>query len=130
MVSGSAAPALARTRNMPKRLLHSWLLVVASGCGQSAPESCPAPPQAGCPETALSYDTGIGTLIHERCFPCHDTNGVEARGLLTDYTHVYGERTSIASQLLICAMPPAGAPALSIDERAQILNWLACNAPQ
>jgi hypothetical protein len=37
---------------------------------------------------------------------------------------------SIATQLVSCSMPPAGAPPLGADERQLILDWLTCGAPR
>ncbi len=111
--------------------LLSLLAAVASACGQpAANEACPAPPQLGCPADALTFDTGIGQLLHTRCYPCHSPGGVESSRPLTDYEHVSGERMSIASQLVTCSMPPSGSPQLSSSERQQILDWFACGGPQ
>ena len=79
---------------------------------------------------ALTYDTGIGTLLSERCSPCHAAGGVEATRLLTDYGHASGQRMSIATQLVSCSMPPPDAPPLSTAERQQVLAWLTCGAPR
>ncbi|MEO8904420.1 MAG: hypothetical protein ABI627_23125 [Polyangiaceae bacterium] len=81
-------------------------------------------------DSSLSYDGGIGALLTERCSPCHAARGVEAALLLTDYDHVSRRRMSIAFQLAGCAMPPAGSPQLSADERKQILGWLSCGGPR
>ncbi len=116
---------------MAKILLLPLFATAAAGCGHSpsaAPVSdCPDDQQAGCPDGALTYDTGIGALLDERCSPCHAAGGVEASTLLlTDYDHARGAQTSIGSQLVTCSMPPAGSPQLSSDERQQILDWLTC----
>ena len=84
----------------------------------------------GCPADALTYDTGIGALLDERCSPCHAAGGVEASVPLTDYDHAMREYMSIGSQLVTCSMPPAGSPQLTIDERQQILDWLTCGIPR
>ena len=84
----------------------------------------------GCPDGALTYDTGIGALLDERCSPCHAAGGVEASRLLTDYIHAKGLQMSIGSQLVSCSMPPVGSPQLSSDERQQILDWLTCGTPR
>lgn len=117
---------------MPKILLLSLLGCLAAACGPaaSAPISdCPEDQQGDCPANALTYDTGIGALLTERCSPCHAAGGVEATRLLTDYDHAFGLRTSIGTQLASCSMPPAGAPSLTVSERQQILDWLTCRTP-
>jgi uncharacterized membrane protein len=121
----------ARDRPMPcKSMLFPLLAVFAVACGQSASKDCPADNQDQCVDTTLSYDNGIGDLLTQRCSPCHAAGGVEMTRLLTDYGHVSGERTSIATQLVTCSMPPAGNVQLTIDERNQILDWLTCGAPK
>jgi uncharacterized membrane protein len=116
---------------MPRR---SWLFpllaVFAVACGQSPSKDCPADNQDQCVDTTLSYDNGIGELLTERCSPCHAPKGVEMTILLTDSGHISGERTSIATQLVTCSMPPAGNPQLTTAERNQILDWLTCGAPK
>lgn len=104
--------------------------LTASGCGQSPDASCSVNAANECVDHSLSYDSGIGALLSERCSPCHATGGVEANRLLTDYNHVAGARMSIASQLASCAMPPAGASPLSNGERDEILSWLSCGGPK
>ena len=115
---------------MTRNLLRVWVLLSPLGCGQPTDSTCPADEQGACSATALTYDTGIGELLSERCSPCHAADGVEAVRILTDYRHVFGQRTGIGTQLVACAMPPVGAPPLSSSERQQILDWLTCRAPQ
>lgn len=121
----------ARNLQMPRlSLLFPLLAVFTVACGQSASKDCPADNQEQCVDSTLSYANGIGDLLSQRCSPCHAAGGVEMTILLTDYGHVSGERTSIATQLVTCSMPPAGNPQLTIDERNQILDWLTCGGPK
>jgi cytochrome c5 len=118
---------------MPKFSRLAPLASLALACGHAAPPprgDCPDVQQAGCPANALTYDTGIGDLLNERCASCHAAGGVEAARPLTDYGDAFGARTGIATQLLGCSMPPAGAPPLSNEERQLILDWLTCRAPR
>ena len=111
----------------------SVLLVTASvaACSQPAEhEACAVRPPTACPANTLTFDTGIAELLHSRCYPCHAADGVEGSRQLSDYDHVKGERMSIASQVASCSMPPAGSPTLTVNERQQILDWLACGLPQ
>lgn len=120
------------SKTWKKRLLSLLTAgIAAAACGQPVEhDACPVPPQTGCPPGALTFDTGIGDLLHARCFPCHSADGVEQSRQLTDYLHVSNERRSIATQLASCAMPPAGSPQLTSSERQQIFDWLACKGPQ
>ena len=115
---------------MTRNSLLLSVLLSPLGCGQPSDSVCSTAEQGACSATALTYDTGIGELLTERCSPCHATDGVEAVRVLTDYRHVFGQRTGIGTQLVACVMPPAGAPTLSSTERQQILDWLTCGAPQ
>ncbi len=110
--------------------LFPLLAVFALACSQASDATCSVDAPNECVDPSLSYDGGIGALLTQRCSPCHAKGGVEATRLLTDYSHVSGTRMSIASQLASCAMPPAGAPQLSTDERNQILGWLSCGGPK
>lgn len=121
----------ARDHQMPRiPMLFPLLAVLAVACGQPASNDCPADNQDQCVDSTLSYANGIGDLLSQRCSPCHAAGGVEMTILLTDYGHVSGERTSIATQLVTCSMPPAGNPQLTTAERNQILDWLTCGAPK
>lgn len=122
-----------RTQKTWKKLLFLLLAAgsAAAACGQPVEhDACPAPAQRGCPPGALTFDTGIGDLVHARCFPCHAADGVERSRQLTDYLHVFDERTSIAMQLGSCSMPPAGSPPLTSSERQQIFDWFGCGGPK
>lgn len=100
-------------------------------CGQPAEhDTCAVQVRSQCPTDALTFDTGIGDLLHARCYPCHSSDGVESGRQLTDYAHVYNERMSIAGQVASCSMPPAGSVQLTTTERQQILDWFACYAPE
>jgi uncharacterized membrane protein len=114
---------------LPLSLLAA--IVAAAACGHpSEQQACPALVQNDCPAAASTFNAGIGELLHARCYPCHASDGVERSRQLTDYSHVFGERMSIALQLQSCAMPPLGSPQLTSSERQQILDWFACGAPE
>jgi hypothetical protein len=49
---------------------------------------------------------------------------------LDSYDAIYRTRTTVLTQLVRCAMPPASEPKLSAEERAALLGWLVCGAPQ
>jgi hypothetical protein len=118
---------------MLKVFLLSLLACLAVACGHAAPTAvsdCPEARQLGCPAGTLTYDTGIGDLLTARCSPCHAEGGIEGARRLTDYSHAFGSRMSIATQLVSCSMPPSGAPPLTHEERQQVLDWLTCGAPR
>jgi len=92
-----------------------------SGCPNDLPSACPASPP--------SYSQGVAAIISGRCFPCHAPGGVEASRPLTTYPEVFSQRGPVLDQVYHCKMPLAGAPALTAAERADLLAWLVCNAP-
>ncbi|HWZ88664.1 MAG TPA: c-type cytochrome [Polyangiaceae bacterium] len=114
-------------RNSPLFLV---LTALAAGCGQGAAKACPPDDQAACMDPSLGYDAGIAAILNDTCMPCHAAGGVEANVPLTDYRHVFGERMTVAGQIVTCTMPPDGSPQLTDAERKQILDWLSCGAPQ
>jgi hypothetical protein len=116
------------------------LFVVA--CGPSRPlaeadaatdaraEACPNDLPTRCPRPTPSYATEIGPVIDTHCVPCHAPGGVSADRPLTTYSEVYTRRASVLTQVYSCAMPPAdGGVPLAPTERAALLGWLVCGAP-
>jgi hypothetical protein len=105
----------------------------------SACTSSPGPADAGaaCPSdlpdaclAAPSYDADIAPLIARRCLDCHGDGGVEHTNFdLTTYKSVFDLRTSVLTQVYGCLMPPGDAAALESTERADMLEWLVCHAP-
>jgi hypothetical protein len=92
-----------------------------------------------------SYSTDIVPILHARCSPCHFEGGIEDFGgpgglPLTSWASVDNADIAIQNQVARCLMPPidgihtkmihvdAAAP-LSSAQRATLLDWLACGAP-
>ncbi len=95
------------------------------------PASCPSDLPASCPSTVPSYATDIGPFIARTCFPCHTTGGtaVAKHDFLT-YAQVYKQRSAVLNQFYACSMPPADAGVVvSAQDRATLLAWLVCHAP-
>jgi uncharacterized membrane protein len=67
--------------------------------------------------------------VGARCRACHAPGGQEASIPFTTYEQIFARRSAILNQVYACKMPPEGAPAPSADERAQLLAWLVCGAP-
>jgi hypothetical protein len=99
-----------------------------TGCGGGGVD-CPNDLPSACPAVVPSYANEIAPLISGSCFPCHAPGGQEAVTPLTSYQQVYFYRTSVLDQVYHCIMPLAGSPGLTATERADLLNWLICNAP-
>jgi hypothetical protein len=110
--------------------LFSPLLLAA--CGNQDPPACPAIDASTCQTPIASYSGDVAPLLDRACnSSCHAT------GLgpwpLNSWADVSDWAPIIAGDLETCTMPPADASAgsgnLTDHERALILNWLACGAP-
>ena len=104
----------------------------ASGDGDAAVDAgCPQDLPAACPASVPSFAATIDPLIESRCYPCHDKGGVGAGNgnEFTSYASIYDHRSGILNQVYSCSMPQPGAPPLTSDERAALLGWLVCHAP-
>jgi cytochrome c5 len=113
--------------------LFAALALALSACsGTSGGESgsCPADLPAACSGAPPSYHADVAPLIERRCLACHGDGGVaQARHDFTRYDILYSQRASILDHVFACAMPPAGNPALTPEERKVLLTWLVCRAP-
>ena len=76
-----------------------------------------------------SYQNDVAPIFANRCTACHSPTGQEPTRLLTDYADVFAQRSAVLTQVYGCLMPPAGAMAPSASERALLLDWLVCGAP-
>jgi hypothetical protein len=108
-------------------------LIVAAGCGGSSGggDSCPTNdlPQS-CPASVPSYANDIAPILNARCAPCHYPGGIEdAAHDYSTYAHVHAQRGPMLDQIYACSMPPSGSPAPTPDERAKLLAWFVCGAP-
>jgi len=110
-------------------IVISSLVSVLFGCSSPQPSAtCPNDLPVGCTDEP-SYKTDIATIVSARCLKCHSAGGVEESKPLDSYANVYSRRTTVLTQIYGCRMPPEGEPALSPDERAKLLMWLVCKAP-
>jgi hypothetical protein len=91
--------------------------------------SCPNDLPASCPMAAPSYANDVAPILQNSCSPCHSSGGQAANKPLSDYADVYARRGAILYQLHACKMPPASAPQPTEEERAALLAWLVCGAP-
>lgn len=116
------------------------LLACAAACGSapaiapdaSAPEAgvCPEDLPAACPATAPRYQAEIALILASKCASCHGAGGTaSSRFDTSSYDRVYSARATALSQIYDCRMPPANAVALSPGERAALLTWFVCHAP-
>jgi hypothetical protein len=72
----------------------------------------------------------VSTIVTSRCYPCHGPGGIEQSAHdFTSWTSIHPQRGEMLVQLSGCHMPPEGAPAPTANERAALLAWLVCDAP-
>jgi hypothetical protein len=118
---------------MMRTRFAGWLLgaVVAAGCGSGSggtADVCPNDLPASCPSSVPSYAKTIAPALMAKCVFCHEPGGPSVHSLQT-YADVYALRGSVLDQVYASKMPQAGSPPLTSDERAALLAWLVCEAP-
>jgi mono/diheme cytochrome c family protein len=104
-------------------------LVLLSACGGTNGTSCPNDLPPGCPSPVPSYQNQVASVIASRCVSCHGPGGQNAALPFTTYQQVFNSRIAILNQVYHCVMPPAGNPAPDAQQRALLLGWLVCGAP-
>ncbi len=106
--------------------------LIALACSTPAPDrgSCPNDLPQACASNVPSYKTDITPVIGNKCNQCHTDGGPgSAKFDFSTYNNVYAGRSSMLNQVYACRMPPSDASALTSDERASLLNWFVCHAP-
>jgi hypothetical protein len=106
------------------------LAVAACTSSSGAAASCPNDLPSSCPMPTPSWDAAVAPIVQTRCSPCHFPGGAAYPAQdFSSYEGVYARRTNVLDQVYGCVMPPAGATPLTPSERAEILGWLVCHAP-
>ncbi len=108
---------------------------ISAACSPTPTEAdagaCPNDLPQACPSNVPSYKNNVSSIIGDKCNACHGDGGVAASKFeFTSYANVYAGRSSMLDQVYACRMPPADASALTPDERAAMLAWFVCHAPQ
>jgi hypothetical protein len=103
--------------------------LVTSALAACGGPSCPQDLPASCPSKPPSYTTDVAPIFAIHCTRCHVAGGTAADRPLTSYADVYAERSPVLNQVYGCEMPPSGYTPLDEDERAKVLGWLVCGAP-
>jgi hypothetical protein len=104
----------------------------AASAGAGGGGACPndLPGRDACGDGVPSYRLDVAPVIDERCNVCHYAGNNQSTVVLTDHAAVYGQRRTVQSRIYACAMPPDPAPPLTPAERATLLEWLVCGAPE
>ena len=112
--------------------------LVLAACGGADPPGGPAPSGATCPAggTALTYAAFGAPFFATHCTSCHGTppsNGAPAHSdfttlaVIKDHTALIDEKAAAGPARTNVAMPPGGG--VTLAERQQLGEWLACGAP-
>ena len=120
--------------NVPRISMAAVVTVVASAgvaCG-SHPASAAACSQdlpATCPSNVPSYQVDVAPIFAGRCVICHSPDGSDSQRDYANLAAIYANRGAILDQVYACRMPPNGSAEPSTTERATLLAWLVCGAP-
>ncbi len=95
--------------------------------------NCPndLPSDVDCATASPMYQD-VAPIFAARCSVCHRVGGFQTTYLFDTYAQIYVDttRTRILTQIYGCRMPPSCAPNLAAEERATMLKWLVCGAPE
>jgi len=94
----------------------------------SAALMCTAIDASVCAMPTPSYASDIAPLLDRECNDTCHAPGV-GPWPLTSYSDVVAWAISIRSDVEGCKMPPPDAGSLEDVDRENVLNWLACGAP-
>jgi hypothetical protein len=101
-----------------------------SSDGPAGGASCPADLPSSCPSPPPSFQHDVEPIFERRCWACHTKDGVAAaRHDFSTYASIASERGPILNQFYACNMPPPDAGQPTSAERAALLGWLVCKAP-
>jgi hypothetical protein len=96
----------------------------------TAPAVCPNDLPDNCPTPTPSYATDVKGIIDDKCNGCHANGGVgQSTEDFSTYDRIHSRRGPMLNQVYGCKMPPPDAGQLTADERAKLLGWLVCDAP-
>jgi hypothetical protein len=70
----------------------------------------------------------VAPILAAKCVVCHEPGGQSLHYLQT-YAEVSGLHGTVLNMVSSCRMPPSGATPLTASERADLLGWLVCGAP-
>ncbi len=110
------------------------VLLLACGGGahrDAAAATCPDDIPSACALPAPSYVADVAPIVAQRCGSCHGLGGVEYPAVdLSTHAAFVRQQHSVLSVLATCRMPQAGSPQLQAAQRATLLNYLVCGAPE
>ncbi len=94
---------------------------VVPACGSDETPTCPSPKP--------SYKADITPILNAECNTCH-IGGPTGPWPLSDYQSLLDWKLQVLGDMLHCTMPPEDAGhKISDADRAKLIGWLACGAP-
>jgi len=91
--------------------------------------ACPNDLPASCPTPTPSYAGDVSGIFDSHCNTCHGPGGSAAEKPLLTYDDVFRQRGAVLDQVYHCLMPPADQRPMTPQQRANLLAWLTCGAP-
>jgi hypothetical protein len=93
--------------------------------------SCPDDLPTSCPATVPSYQSQVASIVQTVCAtPCHSPGQLAANRPLTDYQSIFNLKDAILNNVAVCNMPPPVAMTqLGEADRATLMSWIVCGAP-
>ncbi len=92
--------------------------------------NCPDDLPTTCPGTVPSYAQDVAPIVMSICGKCHAPGGIAANRELITYDGLFGLKDAVLNQVSVCNMPPANATPLGEADRATLMTWIVCGAPQ
>ena len=93
----------------------------AGDCPDEVPTACPVPPP--------HFAADVLPIFTAVCTNCHAPGGAASGQPLTSYAEISQRKDAILLQIDSCRMPPSPTPTLMAEQRAAILGWIVCGAP-
>ncbi|HZS40260.1 MAG TPA: MbnH family di-heme enzyme [Polyangia bacterium] len=93
--------------------------------------SCPDDLPQSCPQVVPSYQNDVAPIVQRSCaMECHSAGHVAANRALPDYQSLFNLKDAALNNIAVCNMPPPIAMnPLGEADRATLMNWLVCGAP-
>lgn len=116
------------------RVFLPFATVALAACSHASPApadgaTCPNDLPSSCPMPTPSYKDDISGIMDSHCNGCHGPGGTAPEKPLLTYADLFRQRSAVLNQVYSCAMPPASERPMTPQQRAKVLAWLVCGAP-
>jgi len=116
-------------------LVAPFALAVLTRCaGTDAPKDGPAscgatlPDSASCSSSSPSYANDVAPIVETHCLECHFAGNRVSSVVLETHAQLAASKQLVETRLYRCQMPPSDGPALALDDRETLLQWIVCGA--